>query len=270
MKKEFFQEIEIPEDVEISLNKGEIKVKGTQGEEKRNFKTGKLVFEVKDKKIVIGDKKVISKDYDYVDFSRIKIRGRGDLFLTQGDSYSVKIEAEEDIIDSIGILVEEDVLVIEEEKILFNTSPIEIYVTMPDVNSITMEGSGDIKGENKINTEKLDVIIMGSSDILLDVKTEELKKYNFRHGDSENFVNYPLSIKDVRFSALFIEKKDHVKISFRSKGNFPVNEFAVKHFNGGGHLNAAGGESHTTMNDTLQKFKDLLPEYKDGLLSDEV
>lgn len=117
--------------------------------------------------------------------------------------------------------------------------------------------------------EKMEVIDEYNTAVI-SLKTEELRKYNFRHGDSENFVNYPLSIKDVRFSALFIEKKDHVKISFRSKGKFPANEFAVKHFNGGGHLNAAGGESYTTMEETLQKFKDLLPQYKDGLLSDEI
>jgi len=101
------------------------------------------------------------------------------------------------------------------------------------------------------------------------LKTKELKKYKFQPGDSESFVNFPLSIKGICFSALFIEKKDHVKVSFRSKGNFPVNKFSKKHFNGGGHLNAAGGEYNATMEETLKIFRDLLPEYREELLNDE-
>lgn len=97
---------------------------------------------------------------------------------------------------------------------------------------------------------------------------EEMRKYNFRIGDSEGFVNLPLSVNGVRFSALFTEKKDMIKISLRSKGGFPVNEIAAKHFNGGGHLNAAGGESYESLEKTIRKFEKLLPDYKDELFSD--
>jgi len=99
--------------------------------------------------------------------------------------------------------------------------------------------------------------------IWLNLKDQE--KYNFQTGDSEGFVNYPLSIKGIRFSAFFIEKEDHVKISLRSKGKFPVNTFSAEHFNGGGHLNAAGGESYESLETTLGKFRDLLPRYQDEL-----
>lgn len=105
---------------------------------------------------------------------------------------------------------------------------------------------------------------------MISLTQEELRKYNFHPGDSENFVNYPLSIKNIRFSALFIEKKDHVKASFRSKGNFAVNEFSKKHFNGGGHLNAAGGESFMPMDETLRLFRELLPKYSKELLKYEI
>jgi phosphoesterase RecJ-like protein len=97
---------------------------------------------------------------------------------------------------------------------------------------------------------------------------EELKRFNYMLGDTEGFVNLPLSIKGIRFSALFLEKKDHVKISFRSKGSFAANKFAEKHFNGGGHLNAAGGESYEGLNNTLKSFESILRNYKD-LLSDK-
>ncbi len=96
---------------------------------------------------------------------------------------------------------------------------------------------------------------------------EELKRFDFSIGDSEGFVNYPLSIKGVVFSALFIERKDKVKISFRSRGNFPVNLFSEKHFSGGGHFNAAGGESALSMKETIDKFIGLLALYSNDLNS---
>ena len=94
---------------------------------------------------------------------------------------------------------------------------------------------------------------------------EELKEFNFAPGDTEGFVNYPLSIKGIRFSALFMEKDKQVKISFRSKGEFATNIFAEKHFSGGGHKNASGGSSEDSFKDTLEKFVKLLPQYKDDL-----
>jgi phosphoesterase RecJ-like protein len=100
---------------------------------------------------------------------------------------------------------------------------------------------------------------------LIRLNREDQKKYNFQIGDSEGFVNFPLSIKGVRFSAFFIEKEDHVKVSFRSKGNFPVNAFSAMHFNGGGHRNAAGGETHESLETALGKFRELLPRYRDEL-----
>jgi phosphoesterase RecJ-like protein len=89
---------------------------------------------------------------------------------------------------------------------------------------------------------------------------EELNHFNFVKGDTEGMVNYGLSIKGINFSAIFIENEAEkiIKISFRSQGNFDVNEFARNHFNGGGHSNAAGGKSEETLEQTVKKFKDLV------------
>jgi bifunctional oligoribonuclease and PAP phosphatase NrnA len=87
---------------------------------------------------------------------------------------------------------------------------------------------------------------------------EEQEKYNFQPGDSEGFVNLPFSIKGVNITALFTEKKDNIRISFRSRGSFMINEFCQKHFEGGGHKNAAGGESKLPMKETLEKFEKLI------------
>ncbi|WP_430972239.1 DHH family phosphoesterase [Sunxiuqinia rutila] len=94
---------------------------------------------------------------------------------------------------------------------------------------------------------------------------ETQKKFNFVPGDSEGFVNYPLSIKGIHFSTLFSEKDGMVKASFRSKGEFAVNEFASENFNGGGHRNAAGGEVFASLEETLDKYRRLLPVYQEKL-----
>lgn len=97
---------------------------------------------------------------------------------------------------------------------------------------------------------------------------EELKRFNHRKGDTEGFVNIPFSVKGVRFTALFVEKKDRIKVSFRSRGQFQVNLVASEHYHGGGHVNAAGGDSYKTMEETLSGFESLLPGYS-KLLSDD-
>ena len=99
----------------------------------------------------------------------------------------------------------------------------------------------------------------------ISLSDEELKKFNHRKGDTEGFVNIPFSVKGVRFTALFVEKKDRIKVSFRSRGNFPVNRVATEHYQGGGHINAAGGDSFLTMEETLKYFESLLPTYEKAL-----
>lgn len=99
---------------------------------------------------------------------------------------------------------------------------------------------------------------------------DELKEFCFQNGDNEGFVNYPLSIKGIRFAALFLERDGYIKISFRSVGNIPVNEIMAKHFYGGGHRNAAGGEERKlSLDECLRTFESILPLYKDILLNEE-
>ena len=89
---------------------------------------------------------------------------------------------------------------------------------------------------------------------------DDLKDYNHLKGDTEGFVNLPLSIKGIFLSALFIEKDGFVKLSFRSKGAFPSNEFASQYFFGGGHLNASGGEYPDTLDNTISYFLETLKD----------
>jgi len=97
---------------------------------------------------------------------------------------------------------------------------------------------------------------------------EELDKYNYKKGDTEGIVNYGLTLDNIIFAVIFIENKDEgiVKISFRSQGDFSVNEFARAHFSGGGHNNAAGGKSDDSLTETTTRFVTLLSNYKKELL----
>ena len=91
---------------------------------------------------------------------------------------------------------------------------------------------------------------------------KELDEFNYEKGDTEGTVNYGLTIKGIIFAAIFIENKSEniIKISFRSQGNFDVNQFARNHFSGGGHINASGGKSDLSMEDTILKFEKILSE----------
>ncbi len=96
---------------------------------------------------------------------------------------------------------------------------------------------------------------------------EELLGCNYQKGDTEGFVNYGLSLRGIQLAAIFIENAQEpmIKISFRSKGDFSVNEMARSHFNGGGHANAAGGRSDMPLEETVAKFRMLLPTYQEKL-----
>ncbi|MDX2306388.1 MAG: DHH family phosphoesterase [Microscillaceae bacterium] len=93
----------------------------------------------------------------------------------------------------------------------------------------------------------------------------ELEQFHNQLGDTEGLVNYALSIKDIAFAATIIEKSGRVKLSFRSVGDFAVNDFAHSHFSGGGHKNASGGISALDIEETEKLFLKLLREYKDKL-----
>jgi len=101
---------------------------------------------------------------------------------------------------------------------------------------------------------------------IISVTSEELKQYEVETGDTEGIVNYGLSIEGVKLAAFIVERPDKVKLSLRSKGEFPANEICKKYFNGGGHRNAAGGTSTDSLEDVIKQFKLILPEYKKLLI----
>ncbi|GHB46183.1 DHH family phosphoesterase [Mongoliitalea lutea] len=110
--------------------------------------------------------------------------------------------------------------------------------------------------------------------ILQDLKTayfainkKDLRKYNSQTGDTEGLVNYALSLDGIKIAALFTEREDGIKISFRSVEEVAVNKFAAEHFDGGGHKNASGGKSVLSLKETTDKFEQLIKENQHTLFN---
>jgi bifunctional oligoribonuclease and PAP phosphatase NrnA len=97
------------------------------------------------------------------------------------------------------------------------------------------------------------------------ITKKDLKKYQSQTGDTEGLVNYALSLEGIKLAALFSEREDGIKISFRSSSEVAVNKFAAANFSGGGHKNAAGGKSNETLKQTVKKFELLVAEHQEEL-----
>ncbi|MGZ3754734.1 MAG: DHH family phosphoesterase [Mucilaginibacter sp.] len=101
---------------------------------------------------------------------------------------------------------------------------------------------------------------------IIAVNKQDLVKYDVNTGDTEGIVNYALSISSIHLAAFIVERNDKVKLSLRSKGEFPANDICKKYFSGGGHRNAAGGQSTNSLQQVVDEFKQILPEYKKLLI----
>lgn len=113
-------------------------------------------------------------------------------------------------------------------------------------------------------SEKL-ILIPECHASIIAISRQELNKFHISTGDTEGIVNYPLSLKNVLFSIFISEREEEIRMSFRSKGNYNVNEFARENFQGGGHANAAGGKSEISLSDTVEKLKTLINQNKNTL-----
>ncbi len=99
------------------------------------------------------------------------------------------------------------------------------------------------------------------------ISMDDLRYFKSKTGDTEGLVNYALSLKDIVLACIIIDRGKEIKLSFRSVGNFAVNEMAKEHFGGGGHKNAAGGISLASLKETEEQFVNLLPQYEEKIKS---
>ena len=111
------------------------------------------------------------------------------------------------------------------------------------------------------------VVLREFNTAYISLSDKELNEFNFKSGDTEGVVNYALSIEGIKLAAFFSEREGIIKISFRSKDEFSVKELSTKYFGGGGHKNASGGYSEGSLDDTIKKFLEILPLYKNQLTS---
>ncbi len=103
--------------------------------------------------------------------------------------------------------------------------------------------------------------IQGGTVSYMSLTEREMREHGFQQGDSEGFVNYPLTVAKMKVSALFMAQRKFIRVSLRSRGDIDVNLFARKYFEGGGHKNAAGGKSFTTMRETIDYFERCIAEF---------
>lgn len=96
---------------------------------------------------------------------------------------------------------------------------------------------------------------------LITLSKEELDRYHYEKGDTEGLVNEPLNIRGMVYSIFMREDPDCIKVSARSKYNFPVSSVCRDLFNGGGHLMASGGEFKGTLEECRQALLDNMKEY---------
>ncbi|MBR5234934.1 MAG: DHH family phosphoesterase [Bacteroidaceae bacterium] len=98
---------------------------------------------------------------------------------------------------------------------------------------------------------------------LITLTREEMNRFNFVKGDTEGLVNIPLQMKGIHFSVFLREdtEKELIRVSLRSQGTFPCNKFAGRYFNGGGHLNASGGQYDGSLDEAVALFEKGLEEF---------
>ena len=161
----------------------------------------------------------------------------------------------------------------------YNSNDREIYLIIGELlskgidkdeiyrNVFNTHSEGRLRLMGYVLYEKMQVFPQFNA-ALITLTREEQKKFQYKKGDTEGFVNMPLSMKGICFSVFLREdtEKDMIKVSLRSVGTFPCNEVAAEFFGGGGHLNASGGEFYGPIEEAVSLFKQALVKYEDVLL----
>jgi phosphoesterase RecJ-like protein len=155
-----------------------------------------------------------------------------------------------------------EVLRIASELVEHGADPYKVSKLIYDTNTIER-----LRLMGFVLSEKLQVIPEYRTAYVA-LTADELKRFGSQTGDTEGLVNYGLSIRGVKLSVLITDRKENIKLSLRSLGNFSVNDMARAHFGGGGHRNAAGGQTTLTLEETVKKFLEILPLYTKQLIEE--
>ncbi len=227
------------------------------------------VLEFIDKPFVMIDHHLAPDDYADIQFSHTEYGSTAELLYTIIDKLGQTPAIDKDIASCLYLGIMTDTGSFKFPSTTANTHRVVASLMDKGIDaSLIQRNTFDANSFSRLKLlgkamENL-TLIEECSTAYISLSQKELEANNFQKGDTEGFVNYGLSIKNVNLAAIFKEDLHLgiIKISFRSKGDFDVNVFARNHFNGGGHKNAAGGKSELSLTDTIQKFRTLVEEHK--------
>jgi len=197
---------------------------------------------------VVGSGNVVEESFELVDFEAVEIMGGGNLYVTQGEEFSVEIEAEDNILENLVVEIDGDELEIGPKKGVYlrNTKPINVRVTMPNVNGLTVTGSGKIIGTEKLVGENVKLVITGSGEIELEIDADELNSKIVGSGDitlvgrADNHVSFIAGSGDVKAFDLETETTE-IRISGSGDAEVFASETLDVIINGSGDVSYRGG-----------------------------
>lgn len=96
---------------------------------------------------------------------------------------------------------------------------------------------------------------------IITLDKEELQRFNYQKGDTEGLVNIPLTVDSISYCVFMREDDDCIKVSARSVNSFPVSKICEDLYGGGGHIMAAGGEFHGTLEECRKILIEAMPSY---------
>jgi hypothetical protein len=139
---------------------------------------------------IYGSGKIVSQVREVEECSGISVKNIGNIFLTQDNSQSVKIEADDNIIDNIITRNENGLLLAGIEDGSYSDITLRIYVSLKSIKSITINGAGNITSQNSFNCDSLYVTINGVGNIVFTGEGNYLNCFINGAGNitSENFI----------------------------------------------------------------------------------
>ncbi len=143
---------------------------------------------------------------------------------------------------------------------------VESGANVPEINNRVYNSSSEGRARlfGYVINRKMK-FIKNNTVAFMSLTEREMREHNFQQGDSEGFVNYPLTVASMKMSVMFLAQRKFIRVSMRSRGDIDVNVFARKYFGGGGHKNASGGKSFVTMRETIDYFLESIEEFsRDG------
>ena len=122
-----------------------------------------------------GEGPIVSENRNLSGFDRIELEASANVFISKSDNFKVQIEGQQNILDILRTRLRGNTLVIEyEEACVMNTRNIEIYISMPEIEEVQIDGSGDVESEDQFITDEFYAGVSGSGSIDMNIRTQEL------------------------------------------------------------------------------------------------